>query len=80
MTYKPAANRPIPEVSSVQGTDKEMVNTSLLSQIPNKYNVPCKGQEESNKARCCIYLCNIACTMSFTRGRGITMALSPLSL
>lgn len=29
MTYKPAANRPMPEVRSVQGTAKEMMNTSL---------------------------------------------------
>lgn len=39
MTYKPAANRPIPEVSTVQGTEREMVNTSLSPIMCPKFQI-----------------------------------------
>lgn len=50
-----------------------------LSQILNKYIVPCKGSKESKKACSCIYLCDIGYTMSFIYGIVPSIPFLPLT-
>ena len=82
MTYKPAANRLIPEVSTVQGTEREMVDTPpssvtrLKFQINTLYNI--KVRKGTRKHAAVYSLCNIPYTVSFTYSTAINVALSHL--
>lgn len=80
VTYKPAANRLIPEVTTVQGTEREMVNTSpspiTCSQVQTNMLHNVKVRKYTRKHAAVSSLCVRPYIVSFTYSTAINMAFS----